>query len=182
MWFLIISFKNICLDVTWIKAGIKSFVLSRGYKVNSCSPPLSPAVWSFAIAHSKYFFRLYRSDKSDSNTCLFVLARNMYKPVLNEAKLIFAERMKQHITSRQFDSKYYWRLCKGVLNNNKYAIRPLVNQFEILTYSGGKAACFTRKFSFHWKLDWSGVLTPDFLHRIETLLNEMSIPHLIGHH
>ncbi|CAE1157727.1 unnamed protein product [Acanthosepion pharaonis] len=112
---------------------------------------------------------------SDCNRRLFAAARNDCKRVLNDAKSLFAARMKERIASRKFGSKDYWRLCKSVLNKCKPSIPPLFNQFEVLTSSTDKAECFARKFSSNSTLDSSGVPIPDFPLRTEAILSGLNI-------
>ncbi|CAE1168972.1 unnamed protein product [Acanthosepion pharaonis] len=165
---------------SWVKAGIDAFIPSRKYRVKSRPSPWFSAACSAAIAHRNHFFHLFRSDMSDCNRRLFASAHN-------DAKSLFAARMKERIASRKFGSKDYWRLCKSILKNCKPSIPPLFNQFEDLTSSADKAECFARKFSFNSMLEPSGVPTPDFPLRtkdlliFEALINVEVVNHLTSH-
>lgn len=72
------------------KAGIEHFIPTRKYDhLLGSRLPACPA----ALAYRNHFFRLYLSVRSDYNIRLFVIAHSECKPVLREAKLLFAGRM-----------------------------------------------------------------------------------------
>lgn len=59
---------------------------------------------------------------SDYDICLFVSSHNKCKCVPKEAKLLFADRIRQHIASHKFSSWGYSQLCKNLLNKLKSSI------------------------------------------------------------
>lgn len=95
------------------------------------------------IVRSHHFFRLYKSDRYDFKRRLFVTARNVSKRVLNEAKLLFVNRIKQN----KFGSRDYCWLRKSLLNNSKSSIPHLFKQTEVLTSTEENVKCFSLKFS-----------------------------------
>lgn len=72
-----------------------------------------------------------------------------------------------------FDSRDHCRLCGNVLDKSKYSVPSLFNQFEVLISTADKLECLGQKFFSRDTLDTSGVSLTDFLHKTETLLNEI---------
>ena len=64
-------------------------------------PPWFSAACAAAIAHRNHFFCLYQKDKSSASKLNFRQASNCCKKVLEAAKLAYANKTKESITSRK---------------------------------------------------------------------------------
>ena len=81
-----------------------------------------------AFAAAREFFHLYQKDKSFDSKVKFRQASNRRcKRVLEAAKLAYANKTKESITSQKLGS---WDFC--VLNKGKSAIPPSFNCPEVL--------------------------------------------------
>ena len=77
--------------------------------------------------HRNHFFRLYHRDKSSNSKVKFRQASNHCTQVLEAAKLAYAHKTKESITSQKLGSRDFWRIANSVLNKGKSAIPPLFN-------------------------------------------------------
>ena len=103
------------------------------------------------------FFHLYQKDKSPGSKVKFRQASNRCKRVLDAAKLAYANKTKEPITSQKFGSRVFWRIANGILNKCKSAIPPLLNGLEVLSSASDKAKLFAENFSKNSNLDDSGI-------------------------
>ena len=71
---------------------------------------------------SNHFFRLYQKDKSEFKV-KFRQVSNCCKRVLEAAKLAYANKTKEAITSQKLGSWDFWRIANSVLKKSKSAIR-----------------------------------------------------------
>lgn len=99
--------------------------------------------------------------------------------VLKEAKSLFADKIRNYITSPKFGARDYWQLCKSILNKNKSSIPPLFHQFEVFSSTANKVENFVGKFSSNSILDSSGVSLSDFPSQTEYLLSDKHITQAI---
>ena len=76
---------------------------------------------------------LYQKDKSSESKVKFRQASNCCKRVLEAAKLAYANKAKESITSQKLGSPDFWRIANSVLNKGKSAISPLFNGPEVLS-------------------------------------------------
>ena len=106
-----------------------------------------------AIVHRNHFFCLYQKDKSSDFKVKFRQVSNHCKRVLEAAKLAYANKTKEFITSQ--------KLANSVLNKGKSAIPPLFNGPEVLSSASDKAKLFPENFSKNSNLDDSGISLPD---------------------
>ena len=83
--------------------------------------------------------------------------------ILEAAKLIYANKTKESITSQKRGSRDYWQTADNVLNKGKSAICPLYNGLEVLSSASDKAKLFAEKFSKNSNLDDSVISLPVFL-------------------
>ena len=60
------------------------------------------------IIHRNHFFRLYQKDKSSDSKVKFRQASNRCKRVLEAAKLAYANKTKESITSQKLGSRDFW--------------------------------------------------------------------------
>ena len=98
-----------------------------------------------AIVHRNHFFRLYQQNKSFESKVKFRQASNPCKRVLEAAKLAYATKTKESITSQKLGSLDFWRIANSVLNKGKSAIPPLFNLPEVLSSAPDKARLFAKK-------------------------------------
>ena len=115
-----------------------------------------------AIVHRNHFFRLYQQNKSSESKAKFRQASNRCKRVFEAAKLAYATKTKESITSQKLGSRDFWRIANSVLNKGKSAIPPLFNGPEVLSSASDKAKLFAKNFSKNSNLDDSGISLPVF--------------------
>ena len=127
------------------------------------------------IVHRNHFFRLYRQNKSSEPKVKFRQASNRCKRVLDAAKLGYATKTKEFITSQKLGSWDFWRITNSVLNKGKSAIPPLFNGPEVLSSASDKAKLFAKNFSKNSNLDDSGISLPVFPSRTNRKLHNFSI-------
>ena len=70
----------------------------------------SPALLDFAaaIVHRNHFMGLYQQNKSSESIVKFRQASNLCKRVLEAAKLAYANKTKESITSQKLGSLDFW--------------------------------------------------------------------------
>ena len=95
-------------------------------------------------------------------TLKFRQASNHCKRVLEVAKLAYANKTKEPITSQKLGSQDLWLLANSVLNKLKSAIPPLFNGLEVLSSTSDKAKVFAENFPNNSDLDDSGISLPVF--------------------
>ena len=72
----------------------------------------------------------------------FRQASNGCKRVLEAAKLPYANKTKESITSQKLGSRDFWRIANSVLNKGKSAAPPLFNAQDVLSSASDKAKLF----------------------------------------
>ena len=88
----------------WVQVGIDVYIPHRKYQVKSHSSPWFSAACAAAIVHRNHFFHLYQRNKSSEFKAKFRQASNRCKRVLEAAKLAYATKTKESITSQKFHS------------------------------------------------------------------------------
>ena len=117
------------------------------YQVKSHhSSPWFSAAWTAAIVYRNHFFHLHQKDKSPECKTKLRQASNHCKRVLEAAKLTYANKRKDSITSQKLGSHDFWRIANSVLNKGKSAIPPLFNGPELLSFASDKANCLLKIF------------------------------------
>ena len=159
----------------WIQVGIDVYIPHINYQVKSHSSPWFSAACAAAIVHRNHFFRLYQREKSSDSKVKFRQASNRCKRVLEAAKLAYANKTKESITSQKFGSRDFWRIANSVLNKGKSAIPPLFNGPDVLSSASDKGKLFAENFSLNSNLDDSGVSLPVFPSRTNLKLHNISI-------
>ena len=96
----------------WVQVGIDVYIPHRKYQVKSHSSPWFSAACAAAIVHRNHFFRLYQQNKSSESKVKFRQASNRCKRVLETAKLAYATKTKESITSQKLGSRDFWRIAK----------------------------------------------------------------------
>ena len=119
--------------------------------------------------HRNYLFRLHLKDNSSESKVKFRQANNCCKRVLEAAKLAYANKAKESITSQKLGSHDFWRIANSVLNKGNSVIPPLFNSPEVLPSASDKAKLFAENFSKNSNLDDSGIALLIFL--LELLRN-----------
>ena len=118
---------------------------------------------------------MYQKDKSSDSKLKFRLASNRCKRVLEAAKLAYANKTKESITSQKPGSCDFWRIANNVLNRGKSAIPPLFNGPKVLSSASDKATFFAENFSRNSNLDDSGILLPVFPSRTNLKLHNIFV-------
>ena len=97
----------------WVQVGIDVYIPHRKYQVKPHSFP-----WFLAacVVHINHFFCLYQKDKSSYSKVKFRQASNRCKRVLEAAKLAYANKTKESITSQKLGSQDFWRIANSVRN------------------------------------------------------------------
>ena len=151
------------------------YIPHRKYQVKPHSSPWFSAACAAAIVHRDYFFRFYQREKSSDSKVKFRQASNCCKRVLEAAKLTYANKTKESITSQKLGSRDFWRIANSVLNKDKSAIPPLFKGPEELSSASDKAKIFAENFSLNSNLDDSGVFLPVFPSRTNLKLHNISV-------
>ena len=105
---------------------------------------------------------MHQREKSFDSKLKLRQASNRCKRVLEDAKLAYANKTKQSITSKKLGSRDFWRIANSVLDKDKSAIPPLFNAPEVRSSASDKAKYFSKNFSKNSNLDDSGTSLPVF--------------------
>ena len=105
---------------------------------------------------------MYQKDKSSESKVKFRQASNRYKRVLEGAKLAYANKTKETITSKKLGSQDFWEIASSVLNKSNSTITPLFNGLEVLSSAPDEAKLFAENYSKNSNLDDSGISLPVF--------------------
>ena len=84
----------------WVQAGIEVYIPHRKYQVKPHSSPWFSEACAAAIVHRNHFFQLCQQNKSSESKIKIRQASNRCKRVLEAAKLAYATRTKESITSQ----------------------------------------------------------------------------------
>ena len=90
---------------------------------------------------------MYQKDKSSESKVKFRQVSNCCKRVLEAAKLAYANKTKESITSQKLGSRDFWQIANSVVDKGKSAIPPLFNSPEVLPSASDKAKLFAHNFS-----------------------------------
>ena len=157
------------------QVGIDVYIPHRKYQVKPNLFPWFSTACAAAIVHRNHYFHLYPQNKSSESKVKFRKARNYCKRVLEAAKLAFANKTKEFITSQELGSRDFWQIANSVLNKGKSAIPPLFNGPEVLSSASDKAKLFAKNFSKNFNLDDSGISLPVFPSRTDLKLHNIFI-------
>ena len=102
-------------------------------------------------------------------------ASNCCKRVLEAARLAYAGKTKEPITSQKLGSQDFWQIANSVLNKGKSAIPPLFNRAKVLSSASDKIKLFAENFSKNSNLDDSGIFLPVFPSRTNLKLHNISV-------
>ena len=159
----------------WVQSGIDVYIPHRKYQVEPHSSPWFSAACAAATVHRNHFFRLYQQNKSSESKGKFRQASNCCKRVLEAAKLAYANKTKESITSQKLDCRDFWRIVNSVINKGKSLIPPLFNGPEVLSSASDKAKLFARNFSKNSNFNDSGISLPSFPSRTNLKLHNISV-------
>ena len=118
---------------------------------------------------------MYQLNKFSEIKVKFRQASNHCKRVLEAAKLAYANKTKESITSQKLGSCDFWQIANSVLNKGKSAIPPLFNGPEVLSSASDKAKLFAKNFSKNSNLDDSGISLPVFPSKTNLKLHNISV-------
>ena len=111
----------------WVQVGIDVYIPHRKYQFKPHSSLWFSAACVAAMVHRNHFFHLYQQNKSSHSKVKFRQASNRCKRVLEAAKLSYANKAKDSITSQKPGSRDFWRIANSFLNKGKSVIHPLFN-------------------------------------------------------
>ena len=89
-------------------SGWNVYISHRKYQVKPHSCPWFSAACAAVIVHRNHFFCLYQREKSSDSKVKFRQASNRCKRVLEAAKLAYANKTKEFITSQKLGSRDFW--------------------------------------------------------------------------
>ena len=156
----------------WVQVRIDVYIPHCKYRVIPHSSPWFSAACAAAIFHRNHFFHLYQKNKSSESKVKFRQASNHCKRLLEAAKLAYADKTKDSITSQKLGSCDFWRIANNVVNKSKSVIPPLFNGPEVLSSASDKAKLFAENFSKNSNLDDS---LPVFPYRTNLKLHNISV-------
>ena len=130
----------------WVQVGIDVYIPHGKYQVKLHSSPWFSAACAAVIAHRNHFFCLYQKDKSSVSKVKFRQASNRCKRILEAAKLAYANKTKEFITSQKLGSRNFWRIATSVLKKGKSAIPPLFNSQRCCVLHLIKQNCLLKTF------------------------------------
>ena len=93
----------------WVQVGIDVYIPHLKYQVKPHSSPWFSAACVAAIVHRNHFFHLHQQNKSSESKVKFRQASNCCKRVLEAAKLKYANKTKEPITSQKLSKGKYQR-------------------------------------------------------------------------
>ena len=118
---------------------------------------------------------MYQQNKSSDSKVKFRQASNRCKRVLEAAKLAYANKTKESITSQTLGSGDIRRIANIALNKGKSAITPLFNSPEVLSFASDKAKFFTEDFYKNSNLDDSNISLPVCPYKTNLKLHNFSL-------
>ena len=92
----------------WVQVGIDVYIPHHKYQVKPHSSPWFSAACAAAKVHRNHFFCSYQQNKSSESKVMFRQASNHCKRVLEAAKLTYATKTKESITSQKLGSWDFW--------------------------------------------------------------------------
>ena len=149
----------------WVQVGIDVYIPHHKYQVKPHSSPWFSAACAAAIVHRNHSFHLYQQNKSSESKAKF---RQASKRVLEAAKLAYATKTKESITSQKPGSQDFWRFANSALNKGRSATPPLFNGPEVLSSASDKAKLFAKNFSKNSNLEF---LIPKMVKKVITNLD-----------
>ena len=137
----------------WVQFKIDVYIPHHKYQVKPHSSPWFSAACAAAIFHRNHFFRLHQQNRSSKSKLKFRQAINLCKRILEAAKLAYATKTRESITSQKPGSRNFWRIANSVLKKDKSAIPPIFNDPQVFSSASDKAKLFAENFSKNSYLD-----------------------------
>ena len=131
----------------WVQIGTDGYIPHRNNQVKPHSSPWFSAACAATMVHRNNFFRWYQKDKSSESRVKFRQASNRCKWVLEAAKLTYANKTKESITSQKLGSWNFWRIANSVLNKGKSSMPPLFNSREVLSSASDESKFLAENIS-----------------------------------
>ena len=156
----------------WVQVGIDVSIPHRKYQVK---PHSSPWYSASVAVYRNHFFPLYQKDKSSDSKVKLRQASSRCKRALEAAKLAYANKTKESITSQKLGSQDFLRIANSVLNKGKSAILPLLNGLEVFSSASDETKLFAEKFFKNSNRDDSGISLPVFPSRTNLKLHNISV-------
>ena len=92
----------------WVQVGIDLYISHCKYQVKPHPSPWFSAACAAAIVYRNHFFRFYQHNKPSKSKVKFSQASNCCKRVLETAKLAYATKTKESITSQRLGCWNFW--------------------------------------------------------------------------
>ena len=92
----------------WVQVVIDVYIPHRKYQVKPHSSLWFSAACAAAIVHRNHFFHFYQQNKFSESKLKFKQASNRCNRVLEPAKLAYATKTKESITSQKLGSQDFW--------------------------------------------------------------------------
>ena len=121
----------------------------------------------------------YQKDKFSDSKVKVRQTSNRCKRVLEAAKLAYANKTKESITSQKPGSRDFWQIANSVLHKGKSAIPPLLNRPEVFSSAFDKAKLFAENFCKNSNLDDSGISLLVFSSRTNLKLHISLTPKMV---
>ena len=103
-----------------VQVGIDLYILHQKYQVKPHSSPWFSAACAAAIVRRNHFFRFSQQNISSESEVKFRQASKRCKRVFEAAKLAYASKTKESITSQKLGFRDFWRNASSVLNKGKF--------------------------------------------------------------
>ena len=128
---------------------------SQIYQVKLHSSSWFSAACAAAIVHRNHFFCLFQQNKTSGSKVKFRRTSNCCKKVLKAAKLAYANKIKESITSQKLGYWDFRQIATSVLK--VYLLPPLFKCLEVLSSASDKAKLFAKNFFKNSDLEDSGI-------------------------
>ena len=159
----------------WVQVGIDVYTSHRKYQAKGHSSPWFSAAFAAVRVDKNHFLCLYQKDKSSDSKVKLRQTSNHCKRVFEAAKLVYANKTKESITSQKRGSWDFWQIANSVLNKGKSAIPSLFSDPKVLSSASDKEKFFAGNFSKNSNLDDVGISLPVFLSRTNLKLQNISV-------
>ena len=105
----------------WVQVEIDVYIPHGKYQVKLHSFSWFSAACATVIAQRNHFFHLYQQNKSSELKVKSRQTSNCCKRVLQAAKLAYATKTKESITSQKLGSLDFWQIANSFFNKDKSA-------------------------------------------------------------
>ena len=151
------------------------YIPNRKYQVKPHSSPWFSAACAATKVHRNHFFPLYQKTKSSDSKVKFRQASNHCKRVPEAAKVAYANKTKESITSQKLGSTEFWGFANSVPSKGKSAVPPLFNGPGMLSSASNKSKLLAENFSKNSNPDDSIISLPVFPSRTNLKLHNITV-------